>query len=56
MGANVGAESRAYWLVELGLKEGKVNDWKWIRDPKVLLWIIAVLIGLLWLLYQIKFG
>jgi hypothetical protein len=38
---SVGAESK-----------GEVKDWKWIQDPKVLLWIIGGLVFLIWVVLQ----
>jgi hypothetical protein len=29
-----------------------MKDWKWTRDPKVLLWIIGALIFLIWVFLQ----
>ena len=39
-------------LVALGLIKGEVKDWKWIQDPKVLLWIIGGLVFLIWVVLQ----
>lgn len=40
-------------VCEMGLKgEGKVKDWKWAQDPKVLYWIIGGLVFLVWVVLQ----
>jgi hypothetical protein len=33
-----------------------MNNWKWIGDPQFLIFIIGELIGLIWLILQLRYG